>query len=225
MKGAVAGFTLLELLVAIAIFAIMAVMAYGGLDSVLNQRRGVEQRLDRIAQLQKAYMRLRADFQQVRNRPVRDPYGDEAPALFVTPSAPVLEFTRGGWRNPLFQPRASEERISYRLSDGKLLRTSWRVLDRVQASVPVEVTVLDRVDEVGWRFIDPTGEWQPNWPPLAQAGQTGAPPPSALELTLRTRDWGELRFLFRTGLDNVAASAFGNNCIPIGNGDNCQVQR
>ncbi len=199
-----AGFTLLELIVAIAIFAIMAVMAYGGLDSVLNQRRAVEQRLDGIAQLQKAYMRLRADFQQVRNRSVRDPFGDVSPALYVTPSAPVLEFTRGGWRNPLFQPRSSQERVSYRVADGKLLRASWRVLDRVQGTEPVELTVLERVDEIAWRFFDANSQWQPIWPPLEQTGQTNVMPPSALELTLRTKDWGELRFLFRTGLDPIA---------------------
>jgi general secretion pathway protein J len=195
------GFTLLELMVAIAIFAVMALLAYGGLDSVLNQRRELELRLERIAQLQKAYMRLRSDFQQVRNRPVRDSFGDIAPALFVTPSAPVLEFTRGGWRNPTFQPRATQERVAYRVADGKLLRSSWRVLDRVQGSEPVELTVLDGVDQIGWRFIDPGLEWQPTWPPLTQIGQSNTAPPSAVELTLRTRDWGELRLLFRTGLD------------------------
>ena len=203
-----AGFTLLELIVAIAIFAIMAVMAYGGLDSVLNQRRAVEQRLDHIAQLQKAYMRLRADFQQVRNRPVRDPFGDESPALYVTPSAPVLEFTRGGWRNPTFQPRSTQERVSYHVADGKLLRDSWRVLDRVQGAEPAELIVLEGVTEITWRFYGSSGQWETNWPPLTQLGSAAADiaPPTALEITLQTKDWGQLRFLFRTGLDPSGCS-------------------
>jgi general secretion pathway protein J len=200
----VRGFTLLELLIAIAIFAIVAVLAYGGLNSVLNQRHIIEDRLNRIAMLQKAYMRMRGDFQQVRNRSVRDPYGDQQPALYVTPSAPpVLEFTRGGWRNPTFLPRSTQERVSYRVAEGKLLRDSWRVLDRVQGSEPIELVVLEGVDEIAWRFFGPDGSWEPNWPPLTQVGQSSADvsPPSALEITLKTRDWGQLRFLFKTGID------------------------
>jgi general secretion pathway protein J len=216
MKRA-SGFTLIELLVAMAIFAIVAVLAYGGLKSILNQRRGIEQRLDRIATLQKAYMRLRADFQQVRNRSVRDPYGDQAPALYVTPSAPVLEFTRGGWRNPTFQPRSTQQRVSYRVADGKLLRDSWPVLDRVQGSEPIELVVLENVDEIGWRFFGADGTWEPNWPPLTQLGQTttGVSPPSAIEITLKTRDFGQLRFLFKTGIDTPLCpkGMINGNCI------------
>jgi general secretion pathway protein J len=206
-----AGFTLIELLIALAIFAVVAVLAYGGLNSVLNQRRGIEDRLGRIAMLQKAYMRMRGDFQQVRNRPVRDPYGDQLPALYVTPTAPVLEFTRGGWRNPMFQPRATEERVSYRLADGKLLRDSWRVLDRVQGSEPIELVVLENVDELAWRFFAPDGTWAQDWPPPSQLGQqsTQVPPPSAIEITMKTREWGDLRFLFRTGIDCVKNTATG----------------
>jgi general secretion pathway protein J len=201
------GFTLLELLVAIAVFAVMALMAYGGLDSVLSQRRAVETRLNEIAQLQKAYMRLRTDLQQIRNRPVRDAYGDEVPAVFLAPSAPILEFTRGGWRNPTYRPRSSQERVAYRLADGKLIRSSWRVLDRVQGAEPVDLVVLDRVDTLEWRFLDPAGQWQPNWPPLSQVNTRNVPPPAAIEVTLQTRDFGQLRFLFRSGLDSQPANS------------------
>ena len=212
------GFTLLELLIAIAIFAVLAIIAYGGLDTVLTQRAQVLQRLDSIAQLQKAYMRLRGDFQQVRNRPVRDPFGDESPAMVVSLNPPVLEFTRGGWRNPTFQPRSTQERVSYRVADGKLLRASWRVLDRVQGSEPVELVVLDGVSAITWRFLDASLEWQDSWPPLSQIGQQNVAPPSALELTLATRDWGDLRFLFRTGLDASPVQGGGPQNPPGGGG-------
>lgn len=211
------GFTLLELMIAIAIFAIVAMLAYGGLDAVLNQRRGVEQRLDKIALLQKAYMRMRADFQEVRDRSVRDPYGDQLPALYVTPSAPVLEFTRSGWRNPTFQPRSSQERVSYQLIDGKLMRDSWRVLDRVQGSEPIELVMLEGVSELTWKFLAPDGSWQPSWPPINQLGQTNsvAQPPPAIEINLQTRDWGALRFLFKTGIDSTPCpkGMLNGNCV------------
>ena len=203
------GFTLLELLVALSIFAVLALMAYGGLDSVLTTRRAVEQRMDRVAGLQKAYMRLRSDFQQARNRPVRDPYGEStpAPAFFLSANPAHLEFTRGGWYNPTFQPRSNMERVGYALSDGKLMRTSWRVLDRVQASQAVETLVLDRVEDLSWRFLDSTFAWQAEWPPLSLSGQPNPSlMPLAVELTLQTKDWSELKFIFRLGMDAAAVA-------------------
>lgn len=201
------GFTLLELVVAMGIFALLALMAYGGLDSVLSGRRAIEQRLERTAQLQKAYIRMRADFQQISPRAVRDEFGDTQPAFVLSVSNQSLEFTRGGWRNPRFQPRPSLERVAYRLYDKKLLRSSWRTLDRVQGAEPAELVVLDGVDEISWRFLDGNLDWQSAWPPPNQRGEKQSPaPPRALELTLQTKDWSELKLLFRLGLTSAAGT-------------------
>ncbi|MBI2383435.1 MAG: type II secretion system minor pseudopilin GspJ [Gammaproteobacteria bacterium] len=195
------GFTLLELVVVLAIFSVLSVMAYGGLSSVLRTRDAVEQALRRTGEYQKAYTRLRGDLQQVRNRPVRDGYGETQPAVLLTQDG-YLEVTRGGWRNPLALPRSSLERLSYRLEEKKLIRASWRVLDRAQDSQPVETVLLDRVQEASWRFLDAQREWQTSWPPEAQTGRNAASaPPLAIELNLKTEDWGELVLLFRIGLE------------------------
>lgn len=193
------GFTLLELVVVLGIFSVLSVMAYGGLSSVLDLRRQVQQSLERTAAMQKAYLRLRDDFQQLRNRPARNEFGDVAPALVVLRDGAV-EFTRGGWRNPLLLPRSTLERVSYRLDeDGRLLRESWRVLDRAQDSERVEIALLDQVQEIEWRFLDANLEWQTSWPPTGSASASGSappPPPRAVELSLQAKDWGELKFLF-----------------------------
>lgn len=194
------GFTLLELIVVLGIFAVLSVLAYGGLRSVLTARDSVQHALDRTVAMQKTYLRLRNDFQQLRERPARDGFGEPQPALLVTPDRRV-EFTRGGWRNPLSQPRSSLERVSYRLDeDDRLLRSSWRVLDRAQDSAVIETALLDKVEEIEWRFLDNSSEWQTVWPPLSTAAAApgaGPPPlPRAVELTLTTQDWGEIKFLF-----------------------------
>lgn len=198
-----AGFTLLELIVVIAIFAVFSLMAYGGLDSVLKTRQQVELAQARLAQLQKAYLRLRNDLQQVRFRPARDGFGDLQPALRATDTA-YLEFTRGGCRNPLNLPRPSLERVAYRYEDGELIRMSWRVLDQSQDSKPVELVLLDGLEDVRWQYLDSQREWQIRWPPDSPDQQPAeTPPPLAVELTLRTKDIGELRYLFRLGSDAV----------------------
>lgn len=191
-----AGFTLLELVVVLGIFAVLSVMAYGGLSSVLTTREHVARSLERTAALQKGYLRLRNDLQQVRARPARDAYGDPQPAL-VTMSDGVLEFTRSGWRNPLLQPRSALERVAYRLDDRKrLVRESWRVLDRAQASTKTELAILEQVEDLEWRFLE-GDEWRDAWPPpSANVAAADQPPPRAVEVTLTFTDLGEVRWLF-----------------------------
>jgi len=193
------GFTLLELLVVLVIFSVLSVLAYGGLGSVLTMRSQVALALERTNALQKGYLRLRNDFQQLRARPIRDDYGIVQPALLVRHDGSV-EFTRSGWRNPLNLPRAALERVAYRVEDGRLLRSSWRVLDRGQNTQPAEVVVLDQVEEAAWRFLDAKREWQTSWPEATGLLNANAaeppPPPQAVELTLRLKDLGEVRYLF-----------------------------
>lgn len=207
LKTAFSGFTLLELIVVIAIFGVMSLMAYGGLNSVLKSRQRIEQSMERTAQLQRTYQRLRNDLQQVRDRPVRDNFGDIQPPLRGDRDTRV-EFTRAGWRNPLLQPRAGLERVSYRLVDKQLRRESWRVLDQAQDSQLVSLPLLDQVDEMHLRYLGANREWSEIWPPLSNTGatQAQAPAPLAVEITLDTRDWGELIYLFRLGIDPVGGA-------------------
>jgi len=210
------GFTLLEIIIVVAIFAIFAALAYGGLDSVLHTRVDIESSQTRLAEVQKAYIRLRDDFQQVRDRPIRDNYGDQQPGFVGADDAPV-EFTRGGWRNPLSQPRATLERVAYRLDDDALHRMSWRLLDRAQDTQAVDVVLLSGVTDLRWRFLDQQREWQTRWPPLSTATTLAqaltVAPPVGVEISLNTRDMGKLRFLFKLGLDPVS---FGNGLINPG---------
>lgn len=213
------GFTLLELLVVVAIFAIFAVLAYGGLDAVLKTRASLERSQRQLAVVQKAYMRLRDDFQQAQLRPIRDNYGDVQPPLLGRSDRGV-EFTRGGWRNPLLLPRSSLQRVAYALDDDGLHRRIWNQLDRAQDDKPVDSLLLPGVSELHWRFLDAQGQWQTQWPPLNAAPASEAsdesPPPMAVEITLKTRDFGALRFLFRLGLERPTQ---GQPPLPGGTGN------
>lgn len=199
---AAAGFTLLEIIVVVLVFSVMAAMAYGGLNSVLRTRAAIEVSMQRTADFQRAFQRLRGDFQNLRDRAARDSYGDAQPPLSISREG-ELELVRGGWRNPAQSGRSSLERVRYRLKDHELHRANWRVLDLPQQSEPSELTLLREVEEVRWRFLDASREWQAQWPnekvlAASQNNRASEPPPLAVELTLVTRDWGELRLLFRT---------------------------
>ena len=196
------GFTLLELIVVLLVFAVLSIMAYGGLRSVLDARTRVEASLERTAQYQRAFRKLRDDLQQVRARPIRDGFGDVQPALIALDGEGLI-FTRGGWRNPLLAPRATFERVRYRLTDRTLYRDSWRVLDQAQDSGLVELPLLERVDAIRWRFLDSAQEWQDSWPREANGL------PVMVELELEAADWGLLRWRFQPGLSPQAAAILG----------------
>jgi general secretion pathway protein J len=73
---AIGGFTLLELLVALAIFAVLATMAYAALNSVLTARKQVEAKSARLSALQTALMIMERDVEQAVPRGIRDEFGD-----------------------------------------------------------------------------------------------------------------------------------------------------
>lgn len=195
MKRAMRGFTLLELLVALAVFAIMAVIAYSGLRNVLFTRAAVEAESQRLAAVQMAVYRLEQDIEQAVPRSIRDEYGDPQAALLGGDlSDDRLILTRAGWDNPLGQPRARLQRIAYRLREGRLWRLHWPVLDRGGRIEPRETLLLDRVQAFKVRFLDKKS-WRDDWPPPAEAEADRKnldAMPRAVEISLILEDWGEI---------------------------------
>lgn len=223
------GFTLLEMIVVIGIFALMAAMAYGGLSAVLKTRASLDTSLDRISALQKAYWIMRDDFQNGINRSILDNDDQIEFALQYVGIDHRVSFTRAGWPNPLNLPRSTVRRLGYFYDDDKkeLMRRTWPVLDRASRTQPDDTLLLKNVDEVKWRFLDESGQWQDGWPTqsaLQTVAGTGVavsgassrtpPPPLAVELTMRTSDWGKLRWLFTYGLPRLSGNPQGVSGLP-----------
>ena len=191
------GFTLLELLVALSIFAIVAVLAYGGLGTVLDLRILTEESAERLAELQKTYLIVQRDIEQLVPRTIRDEFGDEQAAII---GAAQFQLTRGGWRNPLNNPRSNLQRVGYALEEQQLVRYSWLVLDRAQDSEPREQVLATGINSISVRYLDTDDSWQEQWPPEQVSG-SGEPLsdelPRAVELTLEHEHYGEIRWLFQ----------------------------
>ncbi len=185
-----AGFTLLELLIAIALLALVCAMAYGGLNSLLRTSEQVEQRLARFEALRFAVNQLTTDLQQAALRPVSDPLGEVEPALVVDPQdLHRLDFTHLGWLNPLGRARGTAQRVSYRLQGTDWVRTRWLVLDAQDDGAAVRDTVLAGVDRFEVRVLDFNNTWHRSWP-LAQMPPDALP--KAIEVSLLLPDFGEL---------------------------------
>ncbi|HEX7047501.1 MAG TPA: type II secretion system minor pseudopilin GspJ [Gammaproteobacteria bacterium] len=199
------GFTLLEMLVAVAIFAVVATLSYGGLIAVMRQYDTTRNVQSRMQEIRRAVTLLERDLFQIRNRSIREAFqGDLLPALRggVNDAVPI-EFTRGGWRNPANMPRSTLQRVAWQLEDDTLYRLHWIVLDQAQDSAPVRLDVLTGVNEFTLRFLDSQGNWHAQWPPLenvvpisndpTRAGQI--PLPTAVEFVMELEDAGRIRRL------------------------------
>ncbi len=189
-------FTLIEVLVALAIFAILAALAYGTLGQTLLSAEVLNERMDRLQAIQKTVRHLSQDFLQLAPRPVRLELGDSmGPALQTDlRSEFALELTHGGWSNPVSLPRGTLQRSAYRLEDDELVRYYWTVLDRTLSNEPIAVTILDGVESILFRYLLDSGDWIDQWPPPSAPGPLGfRQRPRAVEFTLTLQDAGEIR--------------------------------
>jgi len=192
------GFTLIEVLVASVILAILAVMAHRGVADTRIAVDRVREHMTRVRDVQRAVTLMTADFRQLAPRPVRELVGDGyRPALLRDPNAVTLvELTRAGWPNTAGTARGTDQRVTYALEDRKLVRRHWNVTDPTLANEPVTRELLDEVERVEIRYMNAGREWQTQWPPL------GTPPqaalylrPVAVEITVVLVDYGEIRRL------------------------------
>ena len=188
------GFSLIELLVALAVFAALAAAAYGGLAQIAATRGALAKQQDRFAEVVRAVSMLERDLRQAISRPVRgNGRGDFLPALAGTGDR--IELTRVGFANPLAEPRSNLERVAYAADAGKLMRGRYLALDRAPDAAPTATVVLDDTQGLTLRYLGSDGAWRSTWPP------SEAPPdmknyellPRAVELRIATGDIGELR--------------------------------
>jgi general secretion pathway protein J len=200
------GFTLIEVLVAMAITAVIAVLAYVSLSTVIVGVDSVRREADQINTLNRAFQVLARDIRQVVDRPILDEFGSREAALEGGPLArQMLALTRAGWHNTVDLPRSSLQRVAYYLEEDRLIRASWSVLDRSGSSEPREVTLLEGVESFDLQFLDDISAlrinqgieldrrlWLDNW--LADISQPNVviELPAALTIRLDITDCGQI---------------------------------
>ena len=157
------GLTLLELLIAIAIFSLLSVGSYRILKGVTETHRVAGRLWSDNNEMQRALLLLQKDLLQVALRPIRNEFGDQEPALKA--DGRQLTFTRHGWRNFTQSSRSNLQRVSYLFDSGRLLRRYWTALDRAPDSPYREQVVLDSLNHFSVRFRDSRLRWHQSWPP------------------------------------------------------------
>jgi general secretion pathway protein J len=185
------GFTLLEMLVALSVFAILGVMSSQMVSRLIVVHDAAVQRGDRLTSVQRALGMMQRDIIQLVDRPVRDEFGDELPALRVTPDVP-LELTRQGRTNPLELPRSDSVRVAYAIRDDGLYRLVWNVLDRAQDSQPVVQSLIEDIDRFEVTVFDVSGNEHGFWPLIGDLTTDPANRIAGLKVSLELPPYGEI---------------------------------
>jgi general secretion pathway protein J len=187
------GFTLIEIMVAVAVFAVMSVIAWGALSNSLDDAEMLTDRMDRLQAIQRTMRMITTDLALAAPRPVRNELGDQQlPALLSSISGDfALEVTHGGWGNPAGLPRGTQQRSAYRLEEDRLVRYHWNVLDRTFSNEPVATVLLEDVQSLFFRFYGDTADTSEVWPPQG-AGNPLRARPRAVEIVLSLGDTGEI---------------------------------
>jgi general secretion pathway protein J len=193
-------------MIAIAIVAVIAVIGLTGLSRVIDGAESARVRVGRWQEIQLAMRLVAQDLVQVHPRSTRDELGDQYKgSLVASPLEPYdLEFSRGGWANPVGLPRGTVLRVAYNLEGDELVRYYWPVTDRTFGTTPFRRVLLDRIERFDMTFIDYQGETHLDWPPLnaAQQGPNSGNltlPPRAVRIAVQLEDFGSLWRLVEVG--------------------------
>lgn len=173
-RSADAGFSLIEVLVSLAIFALIAAAGFAVLDQILRTQRQTDGRLDRLAAMQRAVYLIRLDFLQAEAESFR------------------LDEDGVGLRRTALREADGALGLRYALTDGVLVRE----VSHAGGAEMVTQPLLEGVGALAWQVYSPTRGWLDQWPPpeaapsapvqigLAQPPEDLTPRAASLVLTL-----------------------------------------
>jgi general secretion pathway protein J len=229
-----AAFTLIELLIALAIFAILSIISYRTLSSVFQTREQLNFESAKWRDLSLFFTRLESDLANTLDREIRTADGRSAAPLCLStlppnPAEATLAFTRTGFaeaagtnQNTSNSANSAPQRIGYRFAGGKIEWMLWPALDQAPRSQPEAYVTLANVRDAKWRALDRSGgasvgasNWRYDWPAppsnCARVEKGAAIFPAALELTLTMLSGETITrvFALRPAANTSAGSASG----------------
>lgn len=203
------GFTLLEVMVSIAIFAVIALGSWQVLDRVTTSKSRMEQRSAQLRELHRGMWLLARDIRSIVNRPIRNTLGEREDALTTLIAGYPLLLTRDGWPNPLGEQRSSLQRVGYlvkptEIGTNALMRHYWPVLDQAPESKPHQQILLNNVDYFEVQFIDNSGNTFFHWPPNSPDFNDGNinekaednSIPAGIRIRITVKPFGDIERLF-----------------------------
>ncbi|MFQ3189089.1 MAG: general secretion pathway protein J [Paraglaciecola sp.] len=199
------GFTLIEILVAMAIFTIIGLASTGVLNSVINSDQLSSERFEKLEELQRAMLTLERDVLQIVPRKVR--INGEPVSMVISGGEDVFDsdadglgFVRAGWHNPqMLLPRSTLQAIGYRIQDQQLQRLYGNYVDNVIGYEPKVKILLSDIEDFRVTFLtnvkklEEPEEWEESY--------SSATLPIAMSITIVSKTFGEMRREFMLAHD------------------------
>lgn len=189
-----AGFTLIEVMISLLIFGLLAAAGVSLLSFAVRAQGATGAKLEQVSAMNRLSSIMTADLAQVSIRPTRGQGGEVLPAFTGESGAggsTMFRFTRDGWSNLDGAPRASEQKVEYAIDDNALVRIAYPMLDGAAPLPPT--AMLDHVRQIALRYRI-KGAWSDRWVATPEY-----PVPAALELRLQRDDGVETRQIFLVG--------------------------
>ncbi len=177
MRRSEQGFTLIELMIALFIFGMLAAAGVGLLSFSTKAQAATKLRLEDVAEMRRLSVMMSQDLAQAVPRTSRGRGGAQDAAFIGGDASRLLSYVRIGVSTGGNTARSGVQRIDWAIANGQLQRIAYPVADGGVAQAPA--TIMTDVESVTMRFRD-KGEWRDLW-----ATTDPRALPRALELTVQ----------------------------------------
>lgn len=190
------GFTLIEILVALAVFAVLSTLTALSMSHAFNTRARVSEQMERIAALDLGIALLNRDTFQITSRGLRDEAMRLRPAFIG--HRLEMEFTTSGFTNPhAVEKRSTLKRISLFCHKDQLVRRSYASLDRVNENDYEDRVLFSSLQSCQFEYLSPENQWNNQWINIITADNkpTGTLP-KAIQVKLVLKDQSPFALVF-----------------------------
>ncbi|MBT1446086.1 type II secretion system minor pseudopilin GspJ [Shewanella sp. JM162201] len=216
-RGAIRGFTLIEMLLAIAIFALLGLAANTVLGTVLKNDEVTKDFSNRLRYLQQGFGAIERDLGQMVARTPRLLEGGRGTTVLQTGAdildseSEALVFYRIGWLNPDGKlPRGSVQSVAYVVQEGKLERWYYPYPEPEFGAEPIKDVLFDKVLAVEYAFY--VGD---KWEKKIEATAL----PSAIAMEIELEGFGKIQRKFLLPKGAAAKSSDDESGKDDGSGD------
>jgi len=194
------GFTLIEVIIALAIFSLISIAAYKSIDGLIKIKERIENEDRKWRQVMVFLDRFEMDIKQHVNRPIRNANDIIEPAwsaqpLFTTQYGTQLTFSRFG-NAQLSGYLMDTRRIGYRLNRGSIELVQWPSLDIPKGENPEVFEVLQNVNNLNIKYLTNDGRWIEIWPEVARTNSADTIFPKAVSLDMTMHSGEKIKRLF-----------------------------
>lgn len=185
------GFTLIEILIALAIFSILSLMLMTALHNVISSQSTTEEKAERLRDTQMAMLIIARDLEQTINRPILNKKG--AQELAFAGDSVSFNFTHTGYASFNSKiPRSALQRVQYRLQNQSLWRYTWDNLDLAPTEEYHAREILGDIEKIEVEYVDQQGRLHETWPEKEGSNDL----PRAVKITFSMQNWGTLSQLY-----------------------------